>query len=269
MFNRVSSNILLKSIILVMSAVVVLVLAAGAMDAWRNLRTATRLADVAEVSSDLFRGLSNLRLARALTPRALAFDGVVDAAQLKQIEDARGSGNPALQSAARLLPDVEFEGRDAVAREFGPLVQRYLALDKEAAAEVLKPKAQRRADLGKEIVASADALIDSMLRTSTAIDAATRNRDAFMDQMMILKDAAWLARLDGGEISVAISNALAGKRHLAPEAQQTLQRNIGHAGAGFDMMDRVTLGVAAGSPVRAAIEKARTGFYAPEFVAKR
>ncbi|MDC7788696.1 HAMP domain-containing methyl-accepting chemotaxis protein [Rhodoplanes sp. TEM] len=269
MLHRASANVLLKSVILLMSSIVVLVLAAGAMDAWRRQETASRLSDVAEVSRDLFRSLANLRLGRALIPRALAFDGVVDAAQLKQIEDTRTAGHPALQNVARLLPDVVFAGREATTREFRELAQRYVALDKEAAADVQKPKAQRRADLGKELAATATALIDVIEKAGRAIDTAARGRDAFIDQMMIMKDAAWRVRVDGGEISVMISNALAAKKHLSPEPATTLQRNIGRALSGFDMMGDIAIGLPAGSPVIAAIAAAKAGFFAPEFVAKR
>ncbi|MBK5960573.1 hypothetical protein CCR97_20565 [Rhodoplanes elegans] len=269
MLHRVSSNVLLKSVILLLSAVVVLVLAVGAVDAWRRQATADRLADVAEVSRDLFRSLANLRLGRALIPRALAFDGVVDAAQLKQIEDTRTAGRPALQNVSRLLPTIDFAGRDGLTKEFGRLSQTYLALDQEAAAEVTKPKAQRRADLGKELGATATALITVIEKTGRAIDAAARGRDAFIDQMMTMKDAAWMVRVDGGEISVAMSNALAAKKHLDAAALTTLQRNIGRVQSGFDMMEATAIGLPAGSPVPVAIRAARDSFLGPDFVAKR
>ncbi|MFD2181420.1 methyl-accepting chemotaxis protein [Rhodoplanes azumiensis] len=269
MLHRVSSNVLLKSVILLMSAILVLVLAVGAVDAWRRQATAERLADVAEVSHDLFRSLANLRLGRALIPRALAFDGVVEPAQLKQIEDTRTAGRPALRTVSRLLPTIDFADRDALAKEFARLSQTYLALDQEAAAEVMKPKAQRRADLGKELATTATALIAVIEKAGRAIDAAARGRDAFIDQMMTLKDAAWLVRVDGGEISVAMSNALAAKKHLDAAALTTLQRNIGRVQSGFDMMEATAIGLPAGSPVTAAIRPAKDGFLGADFVAKR
>ncbi|NVO15460.1 MAG: methyl-accepting chemotaxis protein [Rhodoplanes sp.] len=252
-----------------MAAIIVIVLASGALDAWRNLTTASRLAETAEVSGDMFRAMSSLRLIRALTPRALAFDGAVDAAQLKQIEETRAVGNPALKNTARLLPEIEFAGHDASVREFMQLAQRYEALDKEAAADIMKPKAQRRAGLGNEIVATAEALIDLLQKAGTAIDTAARNRDAVIDQMMLLKDAAWLVRSDGGDISVMLSNALTKKEHLSPANLKTLQQIIGRTTAGADMIERVRLGLASGSAAAMAIEKAKAEFFAPEFIAKR
>jgi hypothetical protein len=89
MFRRVSSNFLLKSVILVVGIALVAVLATGAWDAWRSVGTAIRLERIAETNTYVFSAMHNLRFDRSLGSRALGLDGVVDAGQIRQITQSR------------------------------------------------------------------------------------------------------------------------------------------------------------------------------------
>ena len=77
MFRRVSANALLKSVIAVVGAVLVAVLANGAWDAWGAWGAASRLEKTAEVAGYAFRSMHNLRLDRSFTVRVLSADGMI------------------------------------------------------------------------------------------------------------------------------------------------------------------------------------------------
>src|SRR5215218_5614538 len=98
MLNRVSINALLKSVILVLCASLVVILAFGAWDSWRRVNTASQIASVAEVSTHLFKALHNLRSDRSRTVRMVLADrtNTPDSALLSESRDAE---MPALKSA--------------------------------------------------------------------------------------------------------------------------------------------------------------------------
>ena len=74
MLNRLSVNALLKSIIVALSAVVVVVLSLGAWESWHRMAVASRIAAAAEASTHLFTALHNLRVDRSSTNRDLLSD---------------------------------------------------------------------------------------------------------------------------------------------------------------------------------------------------
>src|SRR3977135_958500 len=66
MFQRLSSNVLLQSFIVVLAIALTFVLAAGPWDAWRTLGSDRLLARIADASGHGFRALHNLRLGRSV-----------------------------------------------------------------------------------------------------------------------------------------------------------------------------------------------------------
>ena len=96
--NRVSVNVLLKSVIAIMAATVMIVLAINAREAWNRLAAVNRIAVVADVSADMFTALHNLRVDRATTSRDLNADAQF-ATLPQQLIEVRGGDMPALKSA--------------------------------------------------------------------------------------------------------------------------------------------------------------------------
>src|SRR3954466_6919279 len=74
MLDRLSVNAILKSVIAALSAVVVIMLAAGAWSSWSRLQVASRIAGVAAASTHLFTALGNLRSDRTRSVRLLSAD---------------------------------------------------------------------------------------------------------------------------------------------------------------------------------------------------
>ncbi|MDC7988177.1 HAMP domain-containing protein, partial [Rhodoplanes sp. TEM] len=252
-----------------MATVIVLVLANSAVDAWRIHATASRLADVSEVSRDLFRAMANIRLNRSRAVRALNVEGQSTTNELAQIEQSRSVGMESLRSALRRLPTIAFPGREEAVRDLSRLADTLATLDQEAAADIRKPKRDRRPTLGRELQATTDALLDRIPRINESLDLIARGQDAVIDQLMMVKDAGWMIRSDFGDISATISNALAFKRHLEAPARQKLADSIARAAAGWDILDRIRFGLAPQSPATRAIETAKRSCFDPSFVAKR
>src|ERR1700674_3976839 len=150
MLQRVSSNVLLQSFIVVLAVALAIVLSASAWDAWRTLGTDTLLAKIADSSGHAFRALHNLRLDRSLSVRALNIEGAIDPGQHKQINLAREVELPALRAMTAALRGIDFVDHDAVVARFEKSTDTLAALVKESEADFAKPKDQRRATLPKE-----------------------------------------------------------------------------------------------------------------------
>jgi hypothetical protein len=71
MLNRLSSNVFLQSVIAAMTALVVILTALGAWEAWRQYSTAGRIANAVEASGLVFTAMHNVRTDRTFTARGL------------------------------------------------------------------------------------------------------------------------------------------------------------------------------------------------------
>jgi hypothetical protein len=114
MFSRLSSNALLKSVIAVMGAAVVIMLALAAWNSSRQVVATNRISVFVEVSSHLFTAMHNLRSDRTSTVRGLNLPDRIIAEEEERIKDVRGKEMPALHAAIRLLSGVDFTDKGAL-----------------------------------------------------------------------------------------------------------------------------------------------------------
>jgi methyl-accepting chemotaxis protein len=269
MINRLSASALLKSVIAVMAGAVMLILAFGALEAWRELRTASRLAMLAEASAHTFRAMHNLRFDKSFTVRALIGEGMIEPAALKQINDARAAVQPALQAGVAVLRNVDFTDRDRLLPQFENAIAAYSGLAKEASSDFQKAKTERKAALPKQFDTAAGDLLAMLTKISSAVAASAKQADPFVDRMMNLRDAAWMLRRDGGDTSILVSNALMRKERLPEAAVRNYYKLIGRNDAAWETLDEVRSGAGLPPALSAAIDKAKTAVFAAEFIAKR
>src|ERR1700704_5389705 len=105
MIQRLSVNLLLKSVILTLSAAIVIVLSLGAWNSWQRQATVKRIAGVVETSANFFTALHNLRVDRATTFRELSADRV-NAQLPPQLQEVRQIEIPALKAGLAALETV-------------------------------------------------------------------------------------------------------------------------------------------------------------------
>ncbi len=79
MLDRVSVTTLLKSVIAVMAACVILLLANSAWQSWNTLDATSRISTIADASGQAFKAMHNLRTDRSSTLRALNADATLNA----------------------------------------------------------------------------------------------------------------------------------------------------------------------------------------------
>ncbi|MBI3710954.1 MAG: methyl-accepting chemotaxis protein, partial [Proteobacteria bacterium] len=269
MFDRLSANALLKSVIAVMAVTVTLLLAASAWDAWRQLTTASRLAALAEVSGHAFRAMHNLRVDRSQTGRYLNAAGPTEAEAKRPLEKARESERPALQSALAALANVEFRERDEMQRSLQRAIDRLFALHGESADAMNKPKTARREQLAQEFLTEINGLLDLLDKLSKHLTAAAKFRDPVVDHLLLVKELAWTVRNTGGDASVIVSNGLNAGNKLPAEAMQQYATHMTRASAAWATLEDMMTGTTPPARLAEAVKTAKASFFAQDFSAQR
>jgi methyl-accepting chemotaxis protein len=264
MLSRVSVNAILKSVIVTLGAAVVLMLALGAWSSWSRLAAAKRIVAVADVSSYMFAALDRLRNDRAVTLRDMLAETQFTAVS-PVIRAAREAEMPALRSAAIALAAVDLPDREAVVADFARRVDKLASLQQETAAALLRPKAERPPALAQGYVDETSTLLDKLEELSSRLTRSVKLEDAFINQVMELKQLVWMARVAAGDASNLIGTALA-NRPLPPDA---MLKYTGHVNK-IDAVWAIILDTAAGLPLPArvtdAVAKAKQEFLGADFV---
>jgi hypothetical protein len=219
MLNRSSASALLKAVIGVMAACVVAVLSVGGWTSWQRLQTAGRITVIAEASASAFKAMHNLRNDRPSTSRLLTSDQVIQPDMVSYLRTIRGDEMPAMRATAELLPAIDFVDKETLIPALSRLVQTLTALHAESWEAMSQPKASRRPALLGEYMETAEVLLQTLETVSARLAAAVSHNDPVIDQLLSIKQAAWLFRSMSGEASLLLASALPVRR-MTPEARQ-------------------------------------------------
>jgi hypothetical protein len=226
MLNRLTVSALLKTVILVTSFCVVVGFSLNAWESWGRLQAASRIAGIADASANMFKAMHNLRTDRSTTTRLLNSDAPMEADIEKYLRNIRDTEMPAMAGALASLGGMEFAQQQTLVPEFDRLLKAMTSLQKEFWDAMGKPKAQRRPTLAKDYMDAATAMLETLEKLSGALAAAVNHQDATIDQLLAIKQIAWLLRNTAGEASLIVSIGLnTGK--IAPEARLSYTKYAG------------------------------------------
>ncbi len=226
MLDRLTVAALLKSVIAVMAACVVAVLSVSAWSSWERLRTAGRITVIADASATAFKAMHNLRNDRPSTNRLLLVDSVIQPDMVDYLRAIRGDATSAMQATAALLPAIQFDDKETLIPALSRLMQTLRALHVESWEAMSQPKASRRPTLVKEYMETSGALLQTLETVSVRLAAAVNHYDPVIDQMLAIKQAAWLFRSTSGDASLLLASGLTVGR-MTPEARVNYTRLVG------------------------------------------
>src|ERR1700730_6827851 len=268
MLNRLTVSALLQTVILIMSFCVVVGFSLGAWDSWNRLQLTNRIAVIADASANVFKAMHNMRTDQSTTFRLLNSDQPVAHDIDKYLREIRDSEMPAMATALGLLPSIEFAQQNTLVPEFDQLFKRLTAQQKEFWDEVAKPKASRRAALAQEYFDTTAALLKNLDRLSAALAAVVNHQDATIDQLLAIKQTAWLLRNTAGEASLIISKGLAAGR-ITPEGQQNSVKFLGGTDAAWGALQLATSGMQLPRALSAAMTANKTAYFEPSYLEMR
>jgi methyl-accepting chemotaxis protein len=266
--DRLTVSALLKSVILVMALGVLAALSVSAWDSWTQLQSAGRISLIADTSSNVFKAMHNLRTDRTNTPRLLNTEPPIDAAIEKYVRGIHAVEMPAMSAALGQLPTIDFADRQTLVPELDRLFRTLGEEQKEFRDTITLPKASRRPALIKEYLDTTAALLETLDKLSMRLVASVNHLDPVIDQLLSIKQMAWLLRNTGGDASALVSNGL-GNAHLAPEARQTYSKYEGGAEAAWSALELAASGMQLPATLSGAMAATKTAYFEPQWLALR
>jgi len=185
---------LLRAVIAIMAGCVVAFLVATAWGSWGRLQAAGRMSVIAEASDGAFKAMHNLRTDRATTAQTLNGDVIMEAATEKSLREYRDAENPAMRSVAELSAAVNFADKSTLLPALTRQIETLKTLQAESWDAMSKPKASRRPALVKEYTETVNALLQTLDKMTTQLTAAVNHLDPVVDQLLAIKQLAWLVR---------------------------------------------------------------------------
>jgi methyl-accepting chemotaxis protein len=268
MLNRLTVTALLTSLVAIMASCVVAFLAVDAWDSVGRLQNANRVSQIAQISEHTFKAMHKLRTDRSNTGRALTADAPINEADLAYLKSFRDDEIPALQAVLALLPAIDFPDRQTLLPELTRLVGSFTALDIETREAIAKPKASRRAAIWKDYSDTTLALVDMLDKTSTSLAAAIKHSDPVVDQLLEIKQMAWLVRLRVGETSLLVSDALGGVS-LPPTVRLTYAGKNGGVETAWMALEAAASGMQLPPGLTEAMKAAKAGIFDPQYTGLR
>jgi len=268
MLNRLSAATLLKSVILVTALFVIIGFSRSAWDSWARRTVTSRIATIVDVSASLFKAMDRMRADRTTTKRVLAYDDKLEGDMERYVRGLRDSEMPAMSRALEILPTIEFEQKQTLLAEFDRLHKTLVAAQKEFWEEMSKPKASRRAALGQEYMDTETALLETLDRISGILAAEVNHQDAVIDQLLMVKQTAWLLRNTAGEASLIVSTGLAAGK-VSPENRLAYIRLAGGAETAWKALGLAMGGMKPLPSLVSAMDATKSAYFDPQYTALR
>ena len=268
MLNRLTVSALLKSVVLTTAAVLTLVFSLQAWDCWQRWQVAGHVVVIAEASADLFKAMHTLRSNRSLTNITLLGDAVVTPETGTYLRGGSDTLMRSIRAGAEVLRSFEFTDHATLFPEFARLIEAQATLQPELWDAMQKPKASRRASLAKDYMANTAELLGVTDKISGRLVADVKHSDAVIDQLLTIKQMAWLLRNTAGDASLIVSNGL-GSGKLAPESRQTYAGLVGGIETAWTALELATAGNGLPTALTDAMATAKAAYFDREYTGLR
>ncbi|HVJ33308.1 MAG TPA: HAMP domain-containing methyl-accepting chemotaxis protein [Terriglobia bacterium] len=268
MLNAVSVRTILRAVISALAVVIVVLLGLGAWSSWQQLQLAKHIASVAQASSFAFTAMHNLRTDRSTTIQTLNAPTPIADDTRKRLQGIRDHELPALQALMAQLPDIDFPEKDSLLPALQQTVATVKAMQDQAWEEVQKAKDARKAGLADDYQKQATALLNYLNQVSDRLAAGVKQQDAFIDQMLLVRQTAWMVRNSGGDASLIVSNGVAGMT-LPADTQLKYQAAVTSSETAWSALEGLVFGSELPAQLRAAIADAKKVYFDTDYSAQR
>jgi methyl-accepting chemotaxis protein len=268
MLNRLTVSALLKSVILTTAFSIVIGFTLNAWDSWGRLQATNRIALITDASANLFKAMHNVRTDRPNAGRLLNSDQPLDSAIEKYMRGLHDAETLAIGNALALLPSIEFAQQTTLRPELDRLFKTLTEQQKEFWDAIGKPKASRRPELAKEYMDTTAALLGTLEKVSATLAATVNHQDATIDQLLAIKQIAWLLRSTAGEASATVTSWLAAGR-ITPGTHLTYVKLLGGTDVAWNALELTAAGMQLPPELSNAIAATKTAYFEPDFLALR
>ena len=268
MLNRLTVSTLLKAVILTTAFCVVVGFSLNAWEAWGRLQITGRISVITDASANMFKAMHSLRTDRSTTNRLLNGAAPLDSEIEKYLRNVRDTEMPAMSNALVLLGKIEFAQQATLVPEFDRLFKALTAQQKEFWEAMAQPTGERRTTLAKAYMTTTQGLLTTLDKLSGMLAANVNHQDAAIDQLLSIKQIAWLLRNTAGEASLLVSNGL-GAGKLSPETRLTYAKHVGGTDVAWTALELTAAGMQLPPALSTAMAANKKAYFEPEYLALR
>jgi methyl-accepting chemotaxis protein len=264
MISRLTVSVLLKSVIVTLAAAVVVMVSLGAWNSWSRLAAVNRIATVVEATQQFFRAFYAVRLDRTLTGIELKSD--MQSTTLNPlIRDARAIEVPSLKAALVALESVDLAERNFAMTSLDRSIKRLNELQPQTLAAFAQPKSARPPGLLDEYSKEATTIMEILDKLQPPLAKSVRLEDAYVDQLMELKQLSLAGRAPSSEAAIMVANALNGQ---APPADALVKFNIfvGKTEGSWAALEELAAGLSLPAKFTEVQAKVNRELFAPDYV---
>ena len=161
---------------------------------------------------------------------------------------------------------TNFAQKDRLLPELDRIHKTLAALQAEFWTDQARPKAERRLALAKDYVDIATAALTALDAISATLVSSVNHQDATIDQLLMIKQMAWLMRNTAGEASSIVGNSLnSGK--ITAETLLAYSRYAGGSFASWMALQLAAAGMTLPQALSAALTAAQSGYFDPQYLA--
>jgi methyl-accepting chemotaxis protein len=268
MFERLSVGTMLKAIVGTLAVALIASLGLRVAESWHTMVQSEQTLKVADVSREAFRALTALRTDRSTTQRTWMAAEPISPKAAEYLRGLRTTEVPALNATLAGLEQIAFEGQPALLAELRREAAALAQLQAEYDAGINKTKDSRRAALANEYVSVGNAVQSTLESISGALASLVKSQDAYVGQLLQVKQLAWQVRNNGGEASLLISMGLANGK-VAPDARAISARYLGASEQLWAAMEDTVKGLPLPPSFFDALAGAKSVFFSPDYLATR
>jgi methyl-accepting chemotaxis protein len=137
-------------------------------------------------------------------------------------------------------------------------------LQDETLAAFVQPKAARRVGLAQEYFDHGTAVIEMTERLSLRLTRRVKLEDAFVDQLMEIRQLAWMARIFAGDASAMMNSALEGQG-LPADALANYSAYENKVEATWAVLENLAVGLPLPARFAEALDRAKREYFARDF----
>jgi methyl-accepting chemotaxis protein len=216
MLHRLSIRSILGGIIVAMGVLIILLAGFNLQSAYQRNRAAQRVVALARIDGHVFNAMTMMRVERGTILGTLSGASAATAATTDLIANFRAQSEASFGKAVAMLAES-----DKAIPELAGLAARMrsahdamAALRLQTDAALRQDKPARDAEVMRAAPVTSQAYQDALVAMGDQLEASMKLVNAAIDQLVALKQSAWIVRLYSGSLSIRIETAAAVRRPL-------------------------------------------------------
>ena len=117
-------------------------------------------------------------------------------------------------------------------------------------------------------MAATNTMLETLEKLSGTLAAAVNHQDATIDQLLAIKQIAWLLRNTAGEASLIVSTGLSSGK-VSPETRLAYTKYTGGIDAAWSALQLTASGMQLPPAISSAIAATKTAYFEPSYLALR